>query len=525
MDPQTSGSNYFVSDYYYIYSDGMAPNKSTKGEYNYGNNDTHAPYYLIDKVSDRYLDGTVFQGFSKQVVYCVNNTRQAPETSVGPFQPGTETPKYNFDVFVRNPSNNLWIKSKDQASNADINNVTTNNDEKTGYYIKRAIYNGYPYNAKGLQEKYQLTDMQFRAVTQAAVWYYGTTNATLVYNWKATFEKYSENTANKYFTAWTDTTNGLNERMKAAYFTLTQSKKTAGDENYPIKGEENKLIDPPSDVTYSLYEHAGNTYSQYQRLLAINARSGYRITVKKSWADGGNHQPVTVTLKTKGKAYKQATLSADNNWTYTFTNLVEYNTLFQKNTYTIEESVPAGYTNAITGTQDTGFVITNTPTNPNPTIEISKVAATGEGELSGAKLELKDESGQTIDSWTSGNTTHAVQVAPGTYTFHEVAAPSGYTVVSDFTFKVDDKGNISEVSATSNVVTAGAKLTVTDNAAPTEDNPPTTPPTTPPATPPSTKQDKPKNALPKTGDMGLGLAAGAIVAAGIGALVLRKRLS
>lgn len=60
MDPQTSGSNYFVSDYYYIYSDGMAPNKSAKGEYNYGNNDTHAPYYLIDKVTDQYLVVTLF---------------------------------------------------------------------------------------------------------------------------------------------------------------------------------------------------------------------------------------------------------------------------------------------------------------------------------------------------------------------------------------------------------------------------------------------------------------------------------
>lgn len=35
--------------------------------------------------------------------------------------------------------------------------------------VIRAIYNGYPYNASNLQGN--MTDNQFRAVTQAAIWY------------------------------------------------------------------------------------------------------------------------------------------------------------------------------------------------------------------------------------------------------------------------------------------------------------------------------------------------------------------
>jgi tetrahydromethanopterin S-methyltransferase subunit B len=97
-------------------------------------------------------------------------------------------------------------------------------------------------------------------------------------------------------------------------------------------------------------------------------------------------------------------------------------------------------------------------------VEISKVDVNGE-EISGAELKVTDKDGNEISSWTSDGNPHVISVKPGTYTFEETAAPSGYEVVSKFEFTVDIEGNVTLVSSetTGVVVEEDNHLIVTDD--------------------------------------------------------------
>ncbi|QMV84528.1 Cys-Gln thioester bond-forming surface protein [Corynebacterium hindlerae] len=79
----------------------------------------------------------------------------------------------------------------------------------------------------------------------------------------------------------------------------------------------------------------------------------------------------------------------------------------------------------------------------NHDIEISKVDLNGT-ELPGAQITvLKKSDGSKVDSWVSTDKPHRISVAPGEYVFKETAAPKGYKVVSDITFTVNAKGEVS----------------------------------------------------------------------------------
>ncbi len=91
------------------------------------------------------------------------------------------------------------------------------------------------------------------------------------------------------------------------------------------------------------------------------------VTVMKAWddsddADGIRPEEVIVVLVVNGAATeKQITLSEENNWTATFTELDVY-TAGVENIYTIEEVAVEGYTTSIAGDAATAYVITNTHT-------------------------------------------------------------------------------------------------------------------------------------------------------------------
>jgi len=90
------------------------------------------------------------------------------------------------------------------------------------------------------------------------------------------------------------------------------------------------------------------------------------VTVRKVWVDDNadNTRPtnIDVQLFANGKAVEGAlvTLSADNNWSHTWTDLC-LNEKGSEIRYTVAETViPEGYVCTIRGTASTGFVITNT---------------------------------------------------------------------------------------------------------------------------------------------------------------------
>ena len=113
-------------------------------------------------------------------------------------------------------------------------------------------------------------------------------------------------------------------------------------------------------------------------------------------------------------------------------------------------------------------------------VEISKTDIAGK-ELPGAKLSILDKDGKEVESWTSGNKPHYMEMLPiGEYTLHEESAPDGYLVAEDVKFEVKDTGEIQKVS-------------MKDEAEPGEpDQPKETPkPKTPSAETPKTGDDRP----------------------------------
>ncbi|MBU0454563.1 SpaA isopeptide-forming pilin-related protein [Streptococcus oralis] len=106
-------------------------------------------------------------------------------------------------------------------------------------------------------------------------------------------------------------------------------------------------------------------------------------------------------------------------------------------------------------------------------ITFSKVSLGGT-EIAGAQIKIykgDKAEGTAVESWTSeAGKSKDLNLAPGTYTFHEEAAPTGYLKVTDITFKVKHDGtvevtNVGEKDSKgeeNKVVTNGSTVTVTD---------------------------------------------------------------
>ena len=122
-------------------------------------------------------------------------------------------------------------------------------------------------------------------------------------------------------------------------------------------------------------------------------------------------------------------------------------------TYMLREvSAPAGYVIA----EDIPFTV-----NPDGTVttvvmkddvtkvSISKYDITGETELAGASMEVKDAQGNVVDAWVSDGTAHEINgvlIAGAEYTLHEAASPNGFVVANDVTFTVNADGSVTLVS-------------------------------------------------------------------------------
>ena len=104
-------------------------------------------------------------------------------------------------------------------------------------------------------------------------------------------------------------------------------------------------------------------------------------------------------------------------------------------------------------------------------ITFSKVNLGGT-EIAGAEIQIfqgKEATGNPVAKWTSeANTSHELELAPGVYTFHEAAAPTGYLAVTDIVFQVNLDGTVTVVNANGNTVEyKDGTLVVTDQSKPT----------------------------------------------------------
>lgn len=76
---------------------------------------------------------------------------------------------------------------------------------------------------------------------------------------------------------------------------------------------------------------------------------------------------------------------------------------------------------------------------------ISKQDIAGK-ELPGAKLTILDEDGKVVESWTSTEEAHYIEMLPiGKYMLREETAPEGYLVAKDVEFEVKDTAEVQKV--------------------------------------------------------------------------------
>ena len=123
------------------------------------------------------------------------------------------------------------------------------------------------------------------------------------------------------------------------------------------------------EIVYTVTEDAAADYTT--AIDGTTITNSYKpgktsITVTKAWADNDNQdgirpENIKVQLYAGETAQgEEVTLSADNNWTYTWSEL-DAKKDGQDIVYTVRETeVPAGYEAIVTGTAAEGFILTNT---------------------------------------------------------------------------------------------------------------------------------------------------------------------
>ena len=145
-------------------------------------------------------------------------------------------------------------------------------------------------------------------------------------------------------------------------------------------------------------------------------------------------------------------------------------------TYTLhEESAPEGYLKAADqkvvieeGKTATGKLIN---TKQQEDVYISKQDATNGNELPGAKLELRNATGEIVDEWTSTDEQHKVvnkeradgKLLPGKYCLKETIAPEGYQFsTEEVCFMVNNEGKVDEPVVMKNAPKTSVKISKQD---------------------------------------------------------------
>lgn len=117
--------------------------------------------------------------------------------------------------------------------------------------------------------------------------------------------------------------------------------------------------------------------------------------------------------------------------------------------YTLTETKPAdGFVTA----ESIEFTIENTADvqkvemkDDVTKVEISKQDISGK-ELPGAKLSIIDANGKVVESWTSTEEAHYIEMLPvGKYTLREESAPEGFQIAEEVEFEVLDTGKVQHV--------------------------------------------------------------------------------
>ena len=184
----------------------------------------------------------------------------------------------------------------------------------------KILYNGYPNNGSSIQQKYQLTDDQFRGITQLVIWKF--TDSYTGYSFS------SDNVLIDYTVKEVTDLSGY------------QSVVSGSDNNYTI------------------------TNTHVPEIINLSGT--------KTWDDNNNQDGIrpdssTVNLLANGTKVASQEVTADTNWTYTFLNLAKYAN-GSAITYAVTEDSVDNYTATING-----YDITNNYTPDKTSLTVTKV--------------------------------------------------------------------------------------------------------------------------------------------------------
>lgn len=263
----------------------------------------------------------------------------------------------------------------------------------------------------------------------------------------------------------------LNTEVQITKVDVTNSKELAGAK-LVVKNSSGKVVDSWVSTT-SAHIIKGLSVGKYTLTEEI-APDGYVLSTEtidfEVKADGTvtkvtmENAPTEVQISkidvTTGKELPGAKLTVKDSKgkvveTWTSTNEVHIIRGLKAGKYTLaEEIAPEGYKLSTEvkefEVKADGTVIKVVMKNEPEEIKyvyISKQDVTTSEELAGAHLELKDEKGNLIEAWVSGNEPHMIEdLKPGKYYLTEVLAPEGYklsTETVEFTVKKD--GTVDDV--------------------------------------------------------------------------------
>ena len=146
------------------------------------------------------------------------------------------------------------------------------------------------------------------------------------------------------------------------------SKTVSASDNWQYSFDNLAAYANGQKITYTVTEDAVAGYTSTvdgYNVTNNHTPATVRVSGTKTWKDNNNQDgirpsSITVNLLANGRQVASKTVSASDNWQYSFDNLAAYAN-GQKITYTVTENAVAGYTSAVDG-----YNITNThnPTTP-----------------------------------------------------------------------------------------------------------------------------------------------------------------
>ena len=227
--------------------------------------------------------------------------------------------------------------------------------------------------------------------------------------------------------------------------TKVASKQVTEKDNWKYSFDNLPKYEAGTEIKYTVGEEAVADYET--KVEGYNITNTHKpatidITGHKTWNDNNNQdgkrpKSITVNLLANGRITDTKTVTADDNWTYSFTNLPKYAN-GQEITYTVSELTVPGYTTTI----DDNYNITNSYTPGQTSASVTKIwddADNQDGKrpesITVALLANGTPTNKTVTLTAANNWTQTItglqEKADGeyiTYTWTEVNVPEGYSL-------------------------------------------------------------------------------------------------